>query len=62
MQISFGQIYAFVEGLKSKNSMIKDYSCKLSSLEEVFNAHAAQATYAKLNTRLERRRTMTFRK
>ena len=60
--MSFGQIYAFVEGLKSKYNTIKDYSCKLSSLEEVFNAHAAQAMYARLNTRLEKRRTMNFRK
>lgn len=54
--MSFGQIYAFIEGLRERRH-INDYSCKLSSLEEVFNAHATESMYMALNARLERRRT-----
>ena len=55
-KMSFGQIYAFMESLKLRYN-IKEYSCKLSSLEEVFNAHATESMYMDLNQRLERRRT-----
>ncbi len=37
--MSFGKIYAFMESIRARNC-IRDFSCKLSSLEEVFNAHA----------------------
>ena len=54
--MSFGQIYAFMQGLKFRHS-IREYSCKRSSLEEVFNGHATESMFADLNKRLERRRT-----
>ena len=54
--MSFGQVYAFMESIASKN-MIQEYSCKRSSLEEVFNAHATQSMYLELNKRLDRRRS-----
>ena len=58
--MSFGKIYAFMESIRARNS-IKDFSCKLSSLEEVFNAHANEAMFMDLNKRIERRRTsLTF--
>lgn len=40
-QMSFGKIYAFIESFAHKHS-IREYSCKKSSLEEIFNAHATQ--------------------
>ena len=55
-KMSFGQIYAFVESIAHKY-MISDYSCRRSSLEEVFNAHATESMYLELNKRLQRRRT-----
>lgn len=51
-------MYIFMERLKSDHH-IKEYSCKHSSLEEVFNTHASQNIYKDLNVRLERRRTLT---
>ena len=53
---SFGQIYAFIESIKER-CQIKEYSCKLTSLEEVFNAHATEAMYMDLNKRLDHRRS-----
>ena len=38
-QMSFGQIYSFIESISRKHK-IEAYSCKRHSLEEVFNAHA----------------------
>lgn len=55
-KMSFGKIYAFIEKLKRKH-VLNGYSCKKSSLEEVFNAHATESMYMDLNKRLERRRT-----
>ena len=55
-KMSFGQIYAFIESIAHKH-MISDYSCKRSSLEEVFNAYATESMYFELNKRLERRRS-----
>lgn len=55
-EMSFGQIYAFMEFLKAQNS-IKEYSCKLTSLEEIFNAHANEAMFMGINKRILRRRT-----
>ena len=55
-KMSFGQIYAFIESMAAKH-MIREYSCKRSSLEEVFNAHATESMYMDLNARLERRRS-----
>lgn len=55
-KMSFGQIYAFMEKLKKKH-VLDGYSCKKSSLEEVFNAHATESMYMDLNKRLDRRRT-----
>ena len=55
-QKSFGQMYAFIESIKDK-CQIREYSCKLTSLEEVFNAHASEAMYMDLNRRLEHRRS-----
>ena len=55
-QKSFGQIYAFMESIRDRHCIL-DYSCKLSSLEEVFNAHANEAMFMDLNKRIERRRT-----
>lgn len=57
-KMSFGQIYGFMESLKEVHR-IKHYSCKLVSLEQIFNAFATQSMYAGLNARLERRRTST---
>ena len=56
--MTFGKIYAFMESLKSKH-FIEEYSCKLMSLEEVFNAHASEAMFFELNKRIERHRTAT---
>ena len=55
-QMSFGGIYSLIESIKDRYQ-IKDYSCKMSSLEEVFNAHATESMYMELNRRLERRRS-----
>lgn len=55
-KMSFGQIYAFMESIAHKH-MIQEYSCKRSSLEEVFNAYATEQMYAELNKRLYRRST-----
>ena len=49
--MSFGQIYAFMQGIKERHQIL-EYSCKLSSLEEVFNAHATENMYAALNKRI----------
>ena len=37
--MTFGEIYAFMEEVKQRLPL-QTYSCKLASLEEVFNAHA----------------------
>jgi len=58
--MSFGKIYAFMQGLKFKHS-IREYACKRSSLEEVFNGHATESMFSELNKRLERRRTTSAR-
>ena len=55
-KFTFGQIYAYMEGIKDRFN-IKEYSCKQSSLEEIFNSHATMSMYMELNKRLERRRT-----
>ena len=59
-QFTFGQIYAFVERMKTRFNIL-EYGCKLSSLEEVFNSHASEAMYMALNKRLEFRRKSTIR-
>ena len=59
MRMTYGAIYSFIESVKER-FYVKEYSCKLSSLEEVFNAHATETMYMELNQRLNRRRsTMT---
>ena len=55
-KLTFGQIYAYMEGIKDQYN-IKEYSCKHSSLEEVFNMHATTDMYMELNKRLDRRRS-----
>ena len=55
-RMSFGEIYAFLESISHKH-LIKEYSCKRHSLEEVFNAYATESMYMDLNKRLERRRS-----
>lgn len=59
-KMSFGKIYALLESMKDQY-FIKEYSCKLSSLEEIFNAHATEAMFMDLNKRIERKRTNTFK-
>ena len=59
-EMSFGQIYALIESMKAKY-FIKEYSCKLSSLEEIFNAHATESMFMELNKRIERKRASTYR-
>jgi len=55
-RMTFGQIYALIEGMKLRHN-IKEYSCKLATLEEIFNSHASQAMFLQLNQRISRRRT-----
>ena len=59
-KMSFGKIYAYLESMKDQY-FIKEYSCKLSSLEEIFNAHATESMFMDLNKRIERKRTSTFK-
>ena len=47
-------MYSLLEELKQKFS-IKEYSCNLSTLEQVFNAFATEEAYATINRRLSRR-------
>jgi len=58
--MSFGQIYAFMESMKSRH-FIKEYSCKLSSLEEIFNSHASESMFMELNKRIDRKRNSTLK-
>lgn len=55
-EMTFGGIYSFIESIKERYQ-IKEYSCKMSSLEEVFNAHATETMFMELNRRLENRRS-----
>ena len=52
-------MFGLLESMRGK-FCIKEYSCQLSTLEQVFNAFATQDSYAEFNRRLSMRRRSTI--